>query len=214
MTEMDPRSEEPLSRDGWRRLLDQAGADGPPRALDERILREARGAASASPRRWWLPGALAASLLLAVAIGLQMQQEQAGPPEVLSEEAVDAPVTTESAPAAEAPSAEPPVAAPLPRPAPPPPAPAAAPRAAETPAAAATEAPAARAQPAADARLRSEDAATLQAPAAQQPRDPEAWLAEIAALRAAGRDDEADAELVRFEQAWPGWLERQGRTAP
>lgn len=43
---------------------------------------------------------------------------------------------------------------------------------------------------------------------AEAPRDPEEWYAEIEALRAAGRIDDAEAELARLEAAWPGWLEK------
>jgi hypothetical protein len=43
-----------------------------------------------------------------------------------------------------------------------------------------------------------ESGATLQ--------DPDEWFAEIEALRAAGRIEEADIELARLEAAWPGWL--------
>lgn len=39
-------------------------------------------------------------------------------------------------------------------------------------------------------------------------RDPEDWYREIEALRAAGRIEEADAELARLEAAWPGWIEK------
>jgi hypothetical protein len=40
------------------------------------------------------------------------------------------------------------------------------------------------------------------------PRPPEDWYADIEALRAAGRHQEADAELERLEATWPGWLEK------
>lgn len=43
---------------------------------------------------------------------------------------------------------------------------------------------------------------------AEAPRDPEEWYEEIEALRAAGRIDDAEAELARLEAAWPGWLEK------
>jgi hypothetical protein len=39
-------------------------------------------------------------------------------------------------------------------------------------------------------------------------RDPEEWYEEIKALRAAGRIEDAEAELDRLEAAWPGWLEK------
>jgi hypothetical protein len=40
------------------------------------------------------------------------------------------------------------------------------------------------------------------------PRTPDQWYADIEALRAAGREDEAKAELEKFEAAYPGWLEQ------
>jgi hypothetical protein len=45
--------------------------------------------------------------------------------------------------------------------------------------------------------------------AAAPPRSPEAWYAEILELRAAGRIEEAERELERLREAWPGWLEQR-----
>ena len=45
-----------------------------------------------------------------------------------------------------------------------------------------------------------------------EPPTPEAWYAEIEALRKAGRNAEADAELARFEAAYPDWIKQHGRT--
>ena len=39
----------------------------------------------------------------------------------------------------------------------------------------------------------------------QRPRSPSAWLLDIAALRRAGRGEEADAEYRRFREAYPAW---------
>ena len=36
----------------------------------------------------------------------------------------------------------------------------------------------------------------------------------IEALRKAGRTEEADAELARFEAAYPGWLKQKGLRKP
>lgn len=47
-----------------------------------------------------------------------------------------------------------------------------------------------------------------QAESAAPARDPAEWYAEIEALRADGRNEEADAELARLEAAWPGWMEK------
>ena len=43
---------------------------------------------------------------------------------------------------------------------------------------------------------------------------PEAWYAEIEALRKAGRSAEADAELARFEAAYPDWIKKHHRKRP
>ena len=43
---------------------------------------------------------------------------------------------------------------------------------------------------------------------ADAPRDPGERYEEIEALRAAGRIEDAEAELARLEAAWPGWLEK------
>ena len=47
-----------------------------------------------------------------------------------------------------------------------------------------------------------------------QPATPEAWYTAIEALRKAGRNAEADAELARFEAAYPGWIKQHGRRRP
>ena len=49
---------------------------------------------------------------------------------------------------------------------------------------------------------------------AAKARTPEAWYADIEALRKAGRIEEADAELVRFEAAYPDWLKKHERRKP
>jgi hypothetical protein len=55
--------------------------------------------------------------------------------------------------------------------------------------------------------------AIAEQPAAKA-RAPEDWYADIEALRKAGRIAEADAELTRFETAYPDWLKQQGRRKP
>lgn len=70
-------------------------------------------------------------------------------------------------------------------------------------------------------RRETKEAAPIRSEAANEPlqlgafaempeaaRDPAEWYAEIEALRAAGRGEEADAELARLEAAWPGWMEK------
>jgi negative regulator of sigma E activity len=44
----------------------------------------------------------------------------------------------------------------------------------------------------------------------QRPRAPAAWLADIAALRRAGRNSEADAEYRRFRSVYPGYTPAGG----
>ncbi len=44
------------------------------------------------------------------------------------------------------------------------------------------------------------------APAAPRERNPAVWLGDIAALRRAGRDREADIEMRRFRSAYPDYL--------
>jgi hypothetical protein len=55
---------------------------------------------------------------------------------------------------------------------------------------------------------------TMTAQPAAKARTPEAWYADIEALRKAGRIEEADAELARFEAAYPEWLKQQDRRKP
>jgi len=40
---------------------------------------------------------------------------------------------------------------------------------------------------------------------APHPADPKVWLQQIAALRAAGKSDQADAEMRRFKAAFPDY---------
>jgi hypothetical protein len=48
----------------------------------------------------------------------------------------------------------------------------------------------------------------------QHLRAPSVWLADIAALRRAGRNGEADAEYRRFRSAYPGYIEAAGADRP
>jgi outer membrane protein assembly factor BamD (BamD/ComL family) len=45
-------------------------------------------------------------------------------------------------------------------------------------------------------------------------RTPEEWYADIEALRAAGRFEEADAELAGLKAAYPDWQPRQEQQDP
>ena len=210
---MDPRKDELFDRTSWRRLL---GADsGAPTAdMDRRVLAEARRALMPHVARWWLPASLAASLLLAVLIVQWQLADSALPAHVTESDvlSVPAPIAADKAapaatmelpaqrqqePAAPAASVAPPLID-LPmkesRPAP------VAEIAAAVPAA---PGPAQRQDQAESAvaigKLRAMESSA-------KPRAPEDWYADIEALRAAGRVEEADAELARLEAAWPGWL--------
>lgn len=55
---------------------------------------------------------------------------------------------------------------------------------------------------------RSGGAGVMAEQPAAKARTPEVWYADIEALRKAGRNTEADAELARFEAAYPDWLEK------
>jgi hypothetical protein len=212
--------DKPIDRDAWRRVLARDAGE-PPRATDERIRDAARRALAPHTGRWWLPASLAASLLLAVLV-VQWQYEEIRSPALVTEADVApeeartvAPAvlpadTLETAPAADASTG--PAAMPAPaqesfEAAPmidaPPPA-AAAPATGK--AAAAASVPMADAAPGAGLAQRAEVRA--REASAGEPATPEQWYARIEELRAAGRTEEAEAELRRLEEAFPGWLER------
>lgn len=213
---MEPDQDPPIAREPWQRLLRER-YDAPPEVTDARIRQAARRALAPRPSRWWLPASLAASVLLAVML-VQWQYGDDRAPAYVTESDVAAPMS--AAPAAtdagaaagderttgaaesagraqearEVPAAKSEVAVPS---TPPPmldlPAYSTPPEMArerETPMTGIT------------ASVPARDAA----PAA--PRDPEEWYEEIEALRAAGRIEDAEAELARLEAAWPGWLEK------
>jgi len=210
-----------IDRDAWRRMLSRGGGE-PPRATDERIRAEARRALAPRTGRWWLPASLAASLLLAVLV-VQWQYEEIRSPAAVTESEVAPAIATQPAPAADAASVRAPaeqssVAAPM---ADMPPAPAASrvippvapgPRAAEQRTESAElSVPAAKEERAPAAGLAQSAPVAAREALADQAVTPEQWYARIEELRAAGRDEEADDELRRLEQAHPGWLERHLR---
>ena len=66
--DMNERDDEaPFPREPWQRLLEDS-SDAPPETTDARIQAKARRNLAPRGHRWWLPGALAASLVLAVVI--------------------------------------------------------------------------------------------------------------------------------------------------
>lgn len=177
--------------------------DTPPADVDAAVVARARE--RAGRRRlptWWVPASLAATVVIAFALMLRVQQE-----------AVMAPAGGEAAgPVAEATRAEPPpqVAAQAPRAAPSP-APVTAPLEAPAHDTAVTESAPARA-----AKLAPQaGVAGLRAPESAEADalpEPEAWLSRIEALEAEGRMQEAAAERERLEAAYPGWLEQRARS--
>ncbi len=172
----------------------------PPRALDEVVLNQARKAVDTrrpSPitTRWAVPVALAATILLCLSIALNVGLHPRAEPET-------------AAPASPAPEshtlASQTAAAPA-NPAPPS-------QAAAAPAAAGRAAPANAAeerapQPTESPALARADAKreAPRTPSAPHPQDPKVWLAQIDALRAAGKTSEADAEMRRFRSAFPNY---------
>lgn len=217
---MQTEDDRPIAREPWQRLLRER-YDAPPEVTDARIRAAARRALAPRPARWWLPASLAASFLLAVML-VQWQYGDDRAPAYVSESDVgtvpsDLP-PEQGANAADAaapveqridsrqvPSAAPPVLPPatsaLPQPA----------REREMPLTGVTAAETRRDQMKSEP-LRATPALDAGKPAAlteaAEARDPGEWYEAIQALRAAGRGEEADAELAQLEAAWPGWLEK------
>ena len=230
---MEQDEDQPIAREPWQRLLGERDA-APSETTDARIRAAARRALTPRARaaRWWLPASLAASFLLAVVL-VQLQFGE-GPPALVTESDVVAPLILTApasvpVPAFDLPAgdtADASVVQPMQR------SPAVAPEAAQE-RAPAPQVAAPPALPATAITREREEAALMDssaearqsAPArAEVPRDlgnlgafsksgvepppPDEWYSGIEALRAAGRDAEADAELERLEAAWPGWLEK------
>ena len=206
-------------REHYRRLDGSA----PPPDVDEAVLARARAAARRRPRvpGWWVPTALAATVVIAFSLLLRIEQEPVGtalteraeaPLSRQATQGMQAPDSTHEAvgPDAAAPTVDASAEveeAPAVPPSAPPPEPAAPVSEAEAPAASSTAHPATRTTaPATEAAPR----ARIQAADAVLPA-PEEWLARIEALEAAGRHDEARSERERLEAAYPGWLAGQAR---
>ena len=211
----------------------ELGTEEPPPALDRAILAAARRATSR--HRWYSSLAVAAVLIFAVAIVVQIERQ---PPDQV-------PMSTPSTPAVEPPS--PPQAAPQEREAPAPAKPAQrrrappdVPFAPEPPARAESvqPAPAPAPEPNANAepkrademraapRVQGSMAARRSATADTQANlveTPQQWLARIAHMRQLGLDDEAEKELAQFRKRYPDYriseamakkLEKQSPSAP
>ena len=205
----------------------ELGAEEPSRELDERILAASRRRTTGRSR-WYAPVAVAAALVLAVAVTLQVEREKTDEAVVASAPPAEKETTVETPPAAaeaQKPRAaeqrkqfvpEPPARAPA---AAPPPAPAPSPSAeASRDLAKQNEAAGARsdsaAAPAAAQARREQQAAPQAAPAvsgnalgqfALRVDTPDAWLERIAELRKQGKDQEADKALAEFRKRYPDY---------
>jgi hypothetical protein len=212
---------------GVSRRYAELGREEPPEALDRAIIAAACRAVEARPaplvapadrRSWRFPLAAAAVIVLSVAVSWHLQLEERAPggpaPEARAPQpaarvpAPEAPVTQErprAAPVAKAAQPERRDAQPAQEPPPaPPPAvlasPAASGSAPATPEAVATAK--AEGGPAAAEPVRSLRLARNQDSAAELP---EKWLERIAALRSAGRHEEADRALEEFRKRHPDY---------
>ena len=220
-----PDEQAPFPREPWQRLLENP-ADGPPETTDARIRAHARRDLAPRGRRWWLPASLAASFVLAVMIvqsefgtirRAPMTESDRTGGEAMEARIIDRNEGPEAREAGDSPAA--------------------APARSKSPARqepaqddygyldeetgsdeagigprvggpehelrAASELSAESAPP----TLVTDLPAAAAAPAA--PPTPEAWYAQILELRAEGRSEEAERELERLREAYPGWLEQR-----
>jgi len=159
----------------------ELGAEEPSRELDQRILAASRRSI-ARRGRWYGPVAVAAVLMLAVAVTVQVERQK--PVEMVSsappaprKDAVAAPPAEAAKPSAQEKkqfTLEPPPTAPA-------------------PARREMEEQRPQANAAAGARLMSKT------------ESPEAWLERIAGLRRQGKDEEADKALAEFRKRYPDY---------
>jgi hypothetical protein len=172
------RGDSPLSR-AYR----ETGREEPPAHLDAAILAQAKAAAAprrGSKPRWLMPLSLAATVVLSIGVVLLMSREGVAPVPMETPLPMPvAPVPTPTAPAAPAVVEKAPVVTPKATVTP-----------KEVPAVTPKEVP------------RFEPREVVIPPKA---RTPEVWLAEIEALRKAGKHAEADAELAKFRQRYPDY---------
>jgi hypothetical protein len=233
---MENDQDPPFPRQPWQGLLQDRG-DSPPETTDARIRAAAQRAVAPRAARGWLPASLAASFLLAVVL-VQLQFGNGDEPAVVTESDLAKPVPTQTPAAAAHETAPPlrkesaPRAVPFERPpvesAPEPEARLGGPEQdlksasewveeesdpPELPPLAETDLPARDLPEAPTTAVTAESRAAPQTSGFVKERDarqrtPEAWYAEIEALRKAGRIEEADAELARFEAAYPDWPEK------
>jgi hypothetical protein len=197
------------------------GAEEPPRALDEAILRAARRPSRTWVQRWSVPVSLAAVVMLSVVVTLRIQHEQPGIEQAPVQEKVPAGNKTDARPAP-APAAPAQVRKEAAATKPVPPSPAAPQpfpsamqdKTAEPPAASAAGAASAEgtlsrgvadAARAPEARPAPAAARLMSAEKTVQGETPEQELDRIAKLRAEGRHDEADQALAEFRKRLPDY---------
>jgi hypothetical protein len=156
------------------------GREEPPPELDARILDAARRAAQSRPgrRRWMLPASIAAVIVLSVGVALQVQRERS--------DLMDQPATPAEAGKAAAPALKP--------------SPAPAPPASDN----VMRAPALERKPQDLPARPAARSGSLSAGRSVE-ASPEQWLTQIAELRRAGRDDEADRQLAEFRRRYPDY---------
>lgn len=199
------------------RAYDSTRRDGPPPHVDTAVkarAREALRSRRAAPR-WWIPASLAATVLLAFTVVLQVDR-QTGREAVPSDAAAPAELASAES-AAESPSGDAHSASGMPAriaPATPPPAADREPTdAASGPAslAAPPPPPAAAREAPIERRAAPAPMSAASAPAGELP-SPEDWLRRIEELEAQSLHEAAEAERARLEQAYPGWLEQRERS--
>lgn len=158
------------------RAYRETGREEPPAHLDAAILAQAKVAVGTRRKpRWFMPLSLAATVVLSIGVVLLMSREGVTP----------VPMETPS------PTSD----APVPKPMTPTVPPVVAPKATVVP----KQAPVA---PKEAPRFEPRVFTPKEAPVV---RSPEQWLAEIEALRNAGKHIEADAELAKFRQRYPDY---------
>ena len=197
------------------RALDR---EEPPRALDEAIISAAHGAVETHPaplvaptarRRWYVPLAAVAVIVLSVVVTLQMQREQSDgefmplpPPSPPASPKEAAPAAPPAARDASVPRRAPGTMKAKERPMAPEPKPAGS-AVPQQPAAPVPQAPLEKPFSAADESAGPAAAADALSKRAEQAESPERWLERIAALRREGRHKEADEAYAEFKRRYP-----------
>ena len=165
------------------RVYRETGREEPPARLDAAILAQAKAATTTrggSKPRWFMPLSLAATVVLSVGVVLLMSREGVTPvPMETPSPMPDVPVLKPTIPTAPTVVEKAPVVTPKTTVVP-----------KEAPVVTPKEAP----------RFEPREVVI------PSKKPPEQWLAEIEALRKAGKHAEADAELAKFRQHYPDYL--------